>query len=157
VIDVESKAPAASPGLDALILQHVFGCVRQGDNAQVSPLHVSYANGETWDDWMEKGPHPVLVAPDDTEYYLCTCRERIGAQVPAFSSDIAAAWQVIEKMNAAGYTHNVFRHYPETHYPDAGRHACSFSKFKGPLTEATADTATLAICIAALKVVGVQL
>lgn len=74
--------------------------------------------------------------------------------VPYYSTDIAAAWEVVEKMmlreDVPGFEINVFKHEGVTHYcVEFG--AC----WKGCIyAEVEADTAPLAICRAALAACG---
>ncbi len=62
---------------------------------------------------------------------------------PAYSTDIAAAWQVVDKLHALSF------------YLEVGS-AGWMARFANiSATEASAATAPLAICLAALKAVGV--
>lgn len=70
-----------------------------------------------------------------------------------YSTDIASAWGVVEKMQADGWFFKV---------EDGALHTCWYADFiisepgrppKGP-RRTQADTAPLAICLAALKAVG---
>ena len=72
---------------------------------------------------------------------------------PDFALDISAAWQVVEKMREWDGCMN-----PEVEIrSDMGRWTCAigFEAWAAISGEATADTAPLAICIAALKAKGV--
>jgi len=84
--------------------------------------------------------------------------DRINDFLPAYSTDISAAWKVVEKLTAEGYC-------PALVNDDFGHWALSFSGTQ-PVEEKTngcistwcdevdwADTAPHAICLAALKAV----
>lgn len=87
----------------------------------------------------------------DTQY-LETCMD-----LPYYSTDIAAAWEVVEKLFQSG-----FDLYLETFKDDEDKPQCRVSfqaidnqdKGSGPIY---ADTAPHAICLAALKAVGVEI
>jgi hypothetical protein len=83
----------------------------------------------------------------------------MGSEVYPYSTDIVAAWEVVEKMWA--------EHIPRTRYGvyrlqlnrlDTGRYVCEFAcDPEGDFSthsRGEADTAPLAICLAALKAVG---
>jgi hypothetical protein len=66
-----------------------------------------------------------------------------GDDIPDYSTDIAAAWLVVERMRSA------HKWDLELVVTDEGTHA----RFKG--ARSFADAAPIAICLAALKAVGV--
>lgn len=69
---------------------------------------------------------------------------------PEFSTDIAAAWQVVEKLNADGWGHRHSVYSPAAERPGwAWEFAIGAKSFEG-----TAETAPLAICRAALLTVA---
>ena len=65
-------------------------------------------------------------------------------QLPKFSTDIAAAWEVMEKFESVNRVER--RYYPTHWWCELGADIYSF--------EAIGDTAPHAICLAALKAVG---
>jgi hypothetical protein len=70
--------------------------------------------------------------------------------VPPFSTDIARAWQVVEKMHATGFEVSV-----NTMQDWIEKCECIVSKGVLLSVSANAPTAPLAICLAALKAKGV--
>lgn len=64
------------------------------------------------------------------------------ADIPKYSTDIAAALGVVEKMKDAGFSCGVFRE----------KWVCLIGNVSGP----DCNTAPHAICLAALKAVGVE-
>lgn len=73
------------------------------------------------------------------------------AEIPAYSTDIAAAWEVVEKMRAQGFD-NQFSWRADR----PGHRSRPFACF-GRNGSAEADTLQKAICLAALKAVGVKM
>lgn len=71
--------------------------------------------------------------------------------LPRYSIDIAAAWQVVEEMNNREIGMELYRFNSEA-MPKA--HECRFYEDSSGYWSASADTAPLAICLAALKAVG---
>jgi len=74
-----------------------------------------------------------------------------GGELAAYSTDLTAAWTVVERLGVTGYTitldHNLDHPYQvECWTPDGREQKQSI--------EVHADTAPLAICLAALKAVG---
>ena len=65
---------------------------------------------------------------------------------PMYSTSISAAWEVVEKMDQRKYTWLM--------NPQGSTVHCSFMDNGNPVGNAQADTAPLAICLAALKAVG---
>lgn len=129
--------------LDALIAEKVMGWKR----IPVPPDANGHFAGEAL---MQTDPppnfrwNPLGKIPFDT-------------WVPHFSTDIAAAWQVVEKLVAEGYC-------PALLYDDEGHWGLFFDGVSQAeaqpesyvvfTTPAWADTAPLAICLAALKAKG---
>ena len=66
--------------------------------------------------------------------------------IPAYSTDISPAWQVVEKMEKHKYYFAIYN------LIDAEIWACRFGNQQGEF-EGRADTAPEAICLAALKAV----
>lgn len=107
--------------LDMLIAEKIMGWKRTGDDDHTKPLHTSDDRTEMVD-WERKGPHPRLEGPVDEDgqtpvYYLCACRDnydghgisRIKVDLPAYSTDIAEAWKVLEKLEECGLLATVQR------------------------------------------------
>ena len=74
-------------------------------------------------------------------------------EIPHFSTDIAAAWEVVEKLDRDGHTMEMDKR-------DAGWVVRFVDYSKDPILSMeitdTAPTAPLAICLAALKAVGYE-
>jgi hypothetical protein len=110
--------------MDALIAEKVFGYVR---------MH--YPDENTWGERSY-----------DDKFPSCDCFR----QVPSrdYSTDIAAAWEVVEKFSHQATNELArkqgFSHWQLNSYPDSGW-ACRIGSLS-----AHADTAPLAICRAAL-------
>lgn len=86
------------------------------------------------------------------EFYSCSCPSRghnnigeWGSAVKDYSTDIAAAWAVVEKMPLE----MSLERWPE--FRNTWR--CSFERMKEWVR---ADTAPLAICLAALRACGIE-
>ena len=75
--------------------------------------------------------------------------------VPYYSTDIAAAWEVVNHLLCHGWDEKYFfrLHYDNVDLWDASFYKESSSDGGGPDVWGTADTAPLAICLAALKAV----
>jgi hypothetical protein len=78
--------------------------------------------------------------------------------VPRYSTDLAAAWQVVEKL-ATGYRNVLIENTAELlgkrrYWVDIKEHG---DLGMIDIAKANADTAPLAICLAALKAVGVEI
>lgn len=118
--------------------------------------------GFTWHDgWKSfKGPH--LVSPGG---FMAGWRMEDGGvmghldgvtrnpELPFYSTDIAAAWQVVEKLVAE-------RFFPEVNYRGRGEWGCKVDRLTvddswndKPTPHEIANTAPLAICLAALSAV----
>jgi len=98
---------------------------------------------------------PVMKYGSVTVQYLKTWMNSAGElfnneTLPEYSTDIAAAWKVVENIQLS-FPGTVFEF--KSYSPEQHAHAI----FIGPKTSsAEADTAPLAICLAALKSVGVE-
>lgn len=132
---------AAGAELDAEIAQRVFGLRVEWDDEECS----SATPGAKWvygsEYWAVSVPY-VYHSEDDDE----------GEYLQSYSSDIAAAWLVVEAMRARGYSFEVGCN------PDrkkTGYESTFWEPYeKGKMVrmwEAEADTAPVAICRAALK------
>lgn len=111
--------------LDALVAERVMGWMSVGLRARYGMLAA---------DW--RGHDPLSrVGPE----FECA--------VPHYSTDIAAAWQVVEKVQASGHRVCLYRQWN-------GQYHCVFGTAFAPNFpgERHADTAPLAICLAALAV-----
>jgi hypothetical protein len=112
--------------------------------------------------WRPTGLRGAPETPEMSGFTGKADAERwIASVCPAYSTDIAAAWEVVEKVWATlpktGY--GTFRALLHRRDPD-GRWICEFApNAHGDWrTHATAeaDTAPLAICLAALRAVGAE-
>lgn len=123
--------------LDALVAETVFN-LRRVQGADVPEKHYRL-NLEAQVGWVDA---------DGQQVYCETCGD-----MPAYSRDIAAAWQVVEKINeehGLEFTYNRVCEEGEPRFVQfewcgAGR----AEKY-----EAAAETVPLAICLAALAAVG---
>ncbi len=113
----------AGKQLDALIAERIMGLL-------VRPAHDMEFTSER--EWAYEGNF-VITSPEGYSPSLC----------PSFSTDIAAAWQVIEKLT------DYDPQLTQWGYEDGS--VGWMCDFEG--TEAHAPTVALAICLAALKVI----
>jgi hypothetical protein len=124
-LDGKPQEASMSRELDALVARHVFGHDVRYWEAYQGNERPSY-----WD-------------------------ETDGCAVPAYSYDIAAAWQVVEKLAPsepwAGVHFNLYR--CAHGYQATFEGGADGEEWKA---EECADTAPLAICLAALKAKGVE-
>ena len=141
-----NKQPKAGPELDAMVAERVMGWVWKDD-----PLHPEEA--------------PFLVSPDGAD---CWHRSGIG-RLPAYSTDIDAAWGVVEKLGESrgnGQRHYYVEIAHDTRHgdPSIEGYTCTIEVspyWDNPDAEdsdcrevgAFAPTAPLAICLAALAAV----
>lgn len=158
-----------TPGreLDALVATKVMGW--KNIKHQLSNPY----DDDSWEDWL--GNPPLKPNDEGTRYEMrlgkccpvCNHQDNKTTAIkvsyeqektiPPYSSDIAAAWQVVEKLFQLG-----FDLYLETFKDDEDNPQCRVSfqqidnqdKGSGPIY---ADTAPHAICLAALKAVGVEI
>lgn len=79
--------------------------------------------------------------------------------VPRYSTDISAAWQVIQKMQSDGWHYEICdSHWEPSHYVKFGRG--KYDPYDDMFREehsATGPTPWMAICLAALEAVGVDI
>lgn len=147
----------SGPELDALVAEKVMGWVLYGEDGHSKPVHKKSLDrpGETFDDWEYKGPHPRLVSPSGREFFLCQCRYRKGLEnLPPYSTDIAAAWEVVEHMTQTtkeNWKIEIFSSaFIATFSYESGRD----KPWQTGEHEAYGDSIPHAICLAALKAVG---
>lgn len=79
---------------------------------------------------------------------------KVHAIVPQYSTDMSAAWEVVEKLRLLGYQGGIDWARPESGYK------CAFGASLIPPHQrqsSRTETAPLAICLAALKVMGVSI
>lgn len=81
------------------------------------------------------------------DYHVGSCKH-----YPRYSTDIAAAWMVVEKMEESGFGITLHEVIPDS---DACVFLCNFGL--NPDDESCELTAPMAICLAALKAVGVPI
>lgn len=129
----------AGPELDALVAEHVMGLEYRKEKAFARP-----------DGWFPKEHPEACPRLDDPDFH-----EHFGkhpATCPPYSTDIAAAWTVVEKLK----NFQLDEHGDETlrliYQPDFKDHPWNFC-FGDSDNAAVADTAPLAISRAALKAV----
>jgi hypothetical protein len=101
--------------------------------------------GTIINNWDSKGPHKWLESPDgQSKVYLCGC-ECVGEEIPHYSTDIAAAWEVVEKIYSQT-NHFTLNYDPSHPLVDFGEDALDIGA-----------SVPEAICLAALKAVGVDI
>lgn len=126
----------AGPELDVLVAEQVMGWTYRSDNP-VNMECPEVAEPGWWHspEWQ------------DGDWECASCLFKYQSDVmPRYSSDIAAAWKVLEKlveMKKGACVHGY----------SADEWACSYSKRVGVVQFIQADTAQLAICRAALFLV----
>lgn len=137
--------------LDALIAEKVMGLEkvaphRQGFDGR-SGWHDDYGFGDGYVRNPPKWPQEPRF-PEDYNFQ----------RVPPYSTDIAAAWDVVEKLgNWHGFDFLVWRTAEASQYHEGDWQAGWYEAgFDGPESRASAyaKTAPIAICRAALKAVG---
>jgi len=138
--------------MDAMVAEKVMGWKRGGKGDHTKPLHYKSLDhpGEIRSNWAAKGEHDYLVSPDGGVHYLCVCAgedTKDHIDLPGFSTSISAAWEVVEKMDlfdnyclgkCQDGDYGIFHNDEEEH---------------GSTPIASASTAPLTICRAALKAV----
>lgn len=101
-----SEPIVAGRATDALVAEKVFGWKRGVEHRR--PLHRESRDfpGQEINDWDDKGPHPYAEDPEGNQaFYACWCRFTTGTgTLPDYSTEFAAAWEVVEKLNAEGWT-----------------------------------------------------
>jgi len=154
--------------LDALVAEKVMSWARVGEDFHTSPAHRPSLDfpGRIIDDWDSKGPHDYLVPPGlignraRDRVAFCGCEG--DARLPYFSTDIAAAWQVVEHLRASldgnEWTgeFKLFFNGCEYEYWWSFSRTTAEGLYETSKEAGVADTAPHAICLAALKAVGVE-
>lgn len=116
--------------LDALIAERVMG-LNPVKNS--NPYNMIFTRRRDWvdmDDYYYEG--------EDDGYHFVD-------EVPHYSTDIAAAWKVVEHMKADGWQCHM------RGWVNSNDWQCGFVHPGGQMSWNTADTAPLAICCAALR------
>jgi hypothetical protein len=143
---------AFPPGraLDALVAEHVMGLM-------VKPI--TFIDG--------RGPRPER-GTVGKPYKMADGRMGVSALIiPSYSTEMAAAWEVVEKITQSiveakegqWWLDGLGFNPDDTSDPRTDRWRCWFTSERGGArieASAEADTAPLAICLAALRAVGVQ-
>ena len=91
--------------LNALVAEHVMGWKRGGQGDHTRPLHRPNLDcpGMVIHDYDGKGLHDCLVHPGRGRFkavYFCGCENT--AELPCYSSDIEAAWTVVQALAQKG-------------------------------------------------------
>lgn len=73
-------------------------------------------------------------------------------KVPRYSTDIAAAFEVLEKLNKLGFGHTIAKQYDITN--SRWVHSVSVNKVFERGVQAVTDSVPLAVCLCALKALG---
>ena len=138
--------------LDRLVAEKVMGWRREGANYHTKPKHSPSKDfpGKVIDNWDSKGPHDFLISPESDELRVVSCGCESTTELPDYSASIESAWLVVNKFRDDGYAHLDLRSASLTW-------SAVFDRAGYGIFEATADTAALAICLAALKALGVEL
>lgn len=102
--------------------------------------------------WTPRGPHPIFASRVFATGHSDTF-------APYFSSDVLAAWQVVQKMRELGWwmrLQSPFESDDSTWNAGFTAHSCTGWNGR-PDHSGQGDTAPLAICLASLKALGVEL
>jgi hypothetical protein len=143
-------AMEAGPEMDALVAERVMGWERGGKNDHARPAHRESKDfpGTILNDFDSKGPHDYLTSLGPAgRVYFCGCPS--SADLPAYSTSIADAWEVVEKLREwHGFDFMVWGRAGSTDW-EAGWFEMDYD---GPERRSAADAGTvpLAICRAAL-------
>lgn len=118
----------SSSELDALIAEHVMGLILEKD---------------------------LTIPPKPTGMYLISRTPVSIAEIPCYSTDIAAAWKVVEKITTenTGFMYDCLWRDPNTKKWQFG----SFGRDGEFFGEESSLSAPLAICMAALKAKGIDI
>jgi hypothetical protein len=145
------------PELDVLVAEKVMGFKRE--RCHMRPRHFASKDfpGKWLVDHDSKGPHEYLSweLPDpmashndaptfERRHYLCGCS---GHDLPEYSTDIAAAWEVATRFK-------VFSLATRSFMGDGW--VARIQQGLNSVQEVIAPTAPHAICLAALKAVGME-
>lgn len=136
--------------LDALVAEKVMGWTREGAGWHTKPWHRPSKDypGSIINDWDSKGEHDFLVIPNahsgiSNRVSFCGCEG--DAEIPHYSTSIAAAWEIVEKLNSTEF---VLERWPELQFTVR-------STFIRGENFSVANSAPHSICLAALKAMGV--
>jgi hypothetical protein len=113
-------------------------------HTQVLPFKRWLVPPEEYGDWGHVRPADLSL-PEEEPWWLDDAR-RLPAElkrVPHFSTDITAAWPVVEKMERNGYEY-------EIHGKTRGYYVWFHRKYEGGRSAHPCETIPLAICLAAL-------
>jgi hypothetical protein len=129
--------------------------VRQPDALSAAGRELDALVAEKVMGWRCRGLHPIHECP-------VFATGRADTLAPHFSTDIAAAWQVVEKMGADGWNVSLYVHRGEhggcgcsitCPYGPCEKHGNAVETWHG-VEDVRGATVPLAICLAALKAVG---
>lgn len=131
-----SRKPMSERKIDALVAEKVFGCRTDWDcGFCVDGIdHEIHGDKRPWCN-CEKEKHYSNSEGLDTLFY---------------SSDISAAWAVVEKMRESEFS--IFG----ISIDGTDEYSCGFGKTWPCQSEGFSKSAPMAICLAALKAVGVE-
>lgn len=133
--------------IDAMVAERVMGWSSVG-------IWDSYHKNEAGEHVRDE-PQPdssyVGVGPNMIAEFKAGIRDATFGVIPAYSTDIAAAWEVIEKMRAKGWGYELFSMAGST------QHEATFGHPSDRTKDAAAETDSmpLSVCLAALRSVGV--
>jgi hypothetical protein len=136
-------AMEAGPKMDALVAERVMGWERGGADDHTRPAHRESKDfpGTILNDFDSKGPHDYLTSPGPGgRVYFCGCPS--SADLPSYTTSIADAWEVVEKLRKNGTLELI----------DYGSEGWGlyYENRKAASVDAQAVTAPLAICTVAL-------
>ena len=148
--------------LDRLIAEKVMGWKREGANYHTKPKHLPSQDfpGEIIDNWDSKGPHDFLISPESNKLYVGSCGCESTADLPDYSTSISDAWLVVERMREQKCYVGFECSDRETEHlcpEEMAKWYAGFCLGRGSYNEVGADTLPFAICLAALKALGVEL
>lgn len=94
-------------GVERQVAEQVMGWTMTGEHDHTRPQHRPSKDypGRVIDDYEQKGPHPRLEGPQGERVFFCGCDG--GDQIPSYTTDLAAAFSVVERMRARGYEVNI--------------------------------------------------
>ena len=137
--------------LDRRVAEKIMGWRREGANYHTKRKHSPSKDfpGEIIDNWDSKGPHDFLISPESDELRIANCGCESTTDLPDYSTSISDAWLVVDKFRDDGYAHFNLR-------STSLSWSAVFDRAGYGSFEARADTAPRAICLAALKAMGVE-
>jgi len=145
--------------LDRLIAYHVMGC-RPWQQIRGQYTFIIWQKAGAREPWLEhrdwqeakKWYGPIDLEDIDDHKHVVI-------DVPRYSTDIAAAWEIVEKLRRDGWFLSGL-----TAVENTGGYGCRFIREMPPVSPsdfyalwAEGGTAPLAICLAALAAVGVEI